>query len=213
MIDDRLAPLGGVDVSRETIERLETYVKLLRQWQKVQNLVAAATLEDVWQRHIADSAQLAVLFPNVRRWLDLGSGAGFPGMILAILGAGHADCEVHLVEINHRKCAFLRTVARETGAPVTVHAGRAETLLAGWPHPVDRVVARALARLNRLISLASPILLDGTPAAFHKGQDFVHEVHEATKYWAFDLVEHSSPIIEGSVILDITGVRRRDADG
>ena len=144
MSDDAKALLGVLDVSRETIERLEVYVALLRRWQPAQNLVSPKTLDQIWRRHIADSAQLMAMFPSVLRWADLGSGAGLPGMVTAILLAGRAGAAVHLVESNQRKCAFLRTAIRETGAPAVVHEGRIESVLKQWREPVDYVSARAL---------------------------------------------------------------------
>jgi 16S rRNA (guanine527-N7)-methyltransferase len=108
-------------VSRETLDRLETFVALVRKWQRAENLVAPSTVPDIWCRHVADSAQLIALFPAVRRWIDIGSGAGFPGMVLAIAGA--AGTTVDLIESNQRKCAFLRLVARETGARAKIHEG------------------------------------------------------------------------------------------
>jgi 16S rRNA (guanine527-N7)-methyltransferase len=116
-------------VSRETYERLSALVGLVRKWQKAENLVAASTLDAMWTRHVADSAQLVALFPRAGHWLDLGSGGGFPGLVTAILLGGSDRGMVHLVESNARKCAFLRTAARETGAPATIHHGRIENIL------------------------------------------------------------------------------------
>ena len=126
MTDGPEALTDIVPVSRETAERLAAYVALLRKWQRAENLIAPSTLPAIWRRHVADSAQLVALFPEARRWLDLGSGAGFPGLVVAILGAEHADTAVHLVESNRKKCAFLRQAIRETGAPAIVHEGRIE---------------------------------------------------------------------------------------
>ncbi len=196
-------------VSRETGERLAAYVALLRKWQKADNLVSAATLGDVWRRHVADSAQLVALYPEARRWLDLGSGAGLPGLIVAILLTGAPGAKVHLVESNRRKCAFLRQAIRETGAPAAVHEGRAEAVLSEWTEPVDRISARALASLSVLLGLAEPLMSAGVPAAFHKGQDFVREISEATQSWDFDLVKHVSRVGEGGMILDVSHLRRK----
>ncbi len=110
MEDDRARALSLISVSRETEAAFETYVALLNRWQVAKNLVGGATLDTVWTRHIADSAQLFALAPNARRWVDIGSGAGFPGLVIAIMGREH-ELEVHLVESNGRKCAFLREVA------------------------------------------------------------------------------------------------------
>ncbi len=197
-----------IAVSRETEERLGAYVALLRKWQRAENLIAPSTLPAIWRRHVADSAQLASLFPEARRWLDLGSGAGLPGVIVAVLGAARGDTVVHLVESNRKKCAFLRQAIRATGAPAIVHEGRIEELLASWSEPVDQISARALAPLAELLSLAAPLMERGVPAAFHKGQDFVREIAQATQSWGFDLVKHDSRVGDGGAILDISHLSR-----
>jgi 16S rRNA (guanine527-N7)-methyltransferase len=194
-----------VPVSRETYERLATFVSLVKKWQRAENLVAASTLDAIWTRHVADSAQLVALYPQTRRWLDLGSGGGFPGLVTAILlsGSGGESGMVHLVESNARKCAFLRTAARETGAPATVHHGRIEDVLANWMAPVDAISARALASLPDLFRLAGHLIAPDRPAAFFKGVDYRREIDEASQSWDFDLVIHPSRISEGSVILEV----------
>lgn len=207
---DDISALGGlVDVSRETAERLERFVALLRKWQAAENLVAPETLPVIWTRHVADSAQLVKIFPHARAWVDLGSGAGFPGIVIAILLAATPDGVVHLVESNQRKCAFLRQAIRETGASARVHAGRIEAILAAWREAVDMVCARALAPLDRLLSLAEPLLSRGAVGAFHKGQDFEREIEEASKSWEFDLILHKSLLEGGGVILEIRHLRRK----
>jgi 16S rRNA (guanine527-N7)-methyltransferase len=198
-----------VPVSRETEGRLAAYVALLRKWQKAENLIAASTLPAVWRRHLADSAQLVALFPEARRWVDLGSGAGFPGLVVAILHADTDGAAVHLIESNRKKCAFLRAAIRETDVQAIVHEGRIDSVLATWSEPVDRVSARALAPLKELLALAAPLMEKGIPAAFHKGQDFVREISEATQSWAFDLVKHHSRVGDGGAILDISHLSRR----
>ena len=208
MSDDAKALLGVLDVSRETIERLEVYVALLRRWQPAQNLVSPKTLDQIWRRHIADSAQLMAMFPSVMRWADLGSGAGLPGMVTAILLAGRAGAAVHLVESNQRKCAFLRTAIRETGAPAVVHEGRIESVLKQWREPVDYVSARALASLADLLDLTEPLLAAGARAAFHKGEDFDAELAVASKSWSLDLVRHKGMIDDASSIVEILRAER-----
>ena len=193
-------------VSRETGARLEAFVALLRKWQGAENLISPKTLAAVWRRHVADSAQLVPLFPATRRWVDIGTGAGFPGLVVAIVGG--TGTAVHLIESNSRKCAFLRAAIRETEAPAVVHEGRAEALLLSWKEPVDRVIGRALAPLGRLLELAEPLMSRGVPGAFHKGEDFRTEIDEATQSWNFDLVQHDSRI-GGGVILEITNLRRK----
>lgn len=201
-------------VSRETEQRLAALVDLVKKWQTAENLVASGTLRQLWTRHVADSTQLLALHPAARRWLDLGSGGGFPGLVIAILlGEGGADGGmVHLVESNARKCAFLRTAARETKAPVTIHNSRIETLLADWEPAVDVISARALAPLVDLFGLAAHLISPKRPALFPKGVDHAREIDEASLYWDFDLVIHPSRISEGSVILEVRRAVPR-ADG
>jgi len=185
--------------------RLEAFVALLHRWQGSDNLVAARDRARIWTRHVADSAELVRLMPSTRRWLDMGSGAGFPGVVVAILSGATVD----LVESNRRKCAFLRQAIRDTGAPAVVHHGRAEDLLSGWQRPVDRISARALAPLTRLFAIGEPLMAAGTPAAFHKGRECAREIDEAAQFWDFDLVQHESRISGGGVILEVSRLRRR----
>ena len=203
---DALALAGVPNVSRETLDRLTTFVALIAKWQTATNLVAAATLPDIWRRHIADSAQLVALFPKARCWLDLGSGAGLPGLVVAILLA-ERDGHVHLVESDTRKAAFLREAVRSTAAPGTVHQGRIETVLASWGTPMDLVTARALAPLPRLLDLIAPLLALGVRAVFPKGREYRREVDDASQSWEFDLVEHPSRIEDDAVILELTHIR------
>ena len=208
MTDD-VSALGDIlPVSRETGERLKAFVALLEKWQPAENLISAKTLPEIWRRHVADSAQLLPMFPETRTWLDMGTGAGFPGMVVAIFGVERAGTEVLLIESNRRKCAFLRTAIRETGAPATVHEGRMEDVLPGIARP-ERVIARAVAPLARLLELAEPLMGQGVPAAFHKGQDFQSEIDAASQTFAFDLVRHDSKVGEGGVILEISALRRK----
>ena len=204
---------GLANVSRETVARLTRFVDLLRTWQKAQNLVAGGTLDAVWERHLADSAQLAALYPTTKVWLDLGTGGGFPGMVLAILAADHEGGLVHMVESNRRKCAFLRQVLHATSAAGVVHEGRIEQCLPAIQDDVERITARALAPLPKLLDLAYPILQRGVPAAFLKGQDFVLETDESSKSWEFDLVIHRSRVDSAGVILDLSNVRRKPSHG
>lgn len=197
-----------IPVSRETIGRLEIYVALLRKWQKSQNLVSAGTLSGVWSRHVADSAQTMAALPEARRWIDLGSGAGFPGLVTAILLADVAEARVHLVESNKGKVAFLRAVARETGAPVTVHAQRIDDFNRDFTDPVDGISARALAPLADLVAMAEQHVARGATAVFHKGQDFASEVREATLSWDLDLVEQCSRIDPAGRLILIRRIER-----
>lgn len=207
---DNISALDGIiSVSRETADRLTRFVELLKKWQGADNLVAAATLPSVWHRHIADSAQLVRLFPQARAWLDLGSGAGFPGLVVAILLCDSPGGLVHLVESNSRKCAFLRQVIRDTEAPAKVYSGRIESILGAWSEPVDMISARALAPLDRLFSLAEPVFATGAHGAFHRGQDFEREIEETAKCWEFDLVKHKSLTDDRGAILEIRRIARK----
>jgi len=194
-------------VSRETQDKLALLVGLIRRWNRAENLVSADDLPQLWQRHIADCAQLPGLLPKARRWIDLGSGAGLPGIVIALVGA--EGTHVELVESNQRKCAFLRVAVRETGAAATVHHGRAETIVAGWTSPVDCLTARAVAPLMRLMELAAPLLTKGVPALFPKGRGFAAEVADAALAFDFDLLEHPSRIDPDARILELRNVRAR----
>lgn len=176
--------LSEHDVSRETAEALDLYVAQLTRWQTVKNLVGPATLAEVWHRHIADALQLLALAPDARRWLDLGSGAGIPGLILAIAGRDRPGFHVTLVESNARKCAFLTETARLTGAPATVHNARIETVIVGLSE-IEIVCARALASLSQLLVWTEPLLTSGTVGLFPKGRDAAAELTEAEDAWTF----------------------------
>jgi 16S rRNA (guanine527-N7)-methyltransferase len=165
-------------VSQETMERLETHRRLLAEWSERMNLVGPRELEQFWPRHALDSAQLVKLAPGAKRWVDLGSGAGFPGLVVAAFLAGQPDTAIHLVESTGKKAAFLRTVAKEAGLPVKVFNQRIEAFGAG-EGPYDVVTARALAPLNRLIGYAKPILDRGAIGLFHKGADLDAELAAA----------------------------------
>ena len=167
--DDRSRALALVPVSRETEERFAVYAELLARWQRVKNLVAPGTLSEVWTRHLADSAQIVPLMPDALRWADIGSGAGFPGLVVAILLAGRPGAHVDLIEANARKCAFLREVARACGAPATVHNGRIEDVLPVL-ESVQVLTARALAPLPALLEMGKTLLDGGTTAIFLKSQ-------------------------------------------
>jgi len=180
---DRARALALVPVSRETLDRLDRFVALLLRWQQRVNLIAPSTEQTLWTRHVADSLQLAALAPKARAWADLGSGAGFPGLMIACALADIADVRIHLVETNLKKIAFLREAVRAAGAPAIVHATRIEDFAARPPEPIDVVAARALAPLPKLLRLASPLLKSGAIGLFPKGQDVALELTEASKYW------------------------------
>ncbi|HML91588.1 16S rRNA (guanine(527)-N(7))-methyltransferase RsmG [Methyloceanibacter sp.] len=198
-------------VSHETIHRLRRYAELLEHWQKTTNLVAPSTLPQVWSRHFADSAQLAALAPEARLWLDLGSGGGFPGLVVAILNSGTPGFRMHLVESNQKKCAFLGQVARATEAPVDIHAMRIEQFAkSAQSLDPDVVSARALAPLPRLLELAEPFLRDETRGLFLKGRETDAEVASALERWTFDGMRHASLTDDDARIVEIKAPRRRD---
>jgi 16S rRNA (guanine527-N7)-methyltransferase len=168
--DDRSDALRLVPVSRETLERLDIYVALLAKWRRAVNLVSEAGFGQIWTRHVADSAQLPAFAPDARNWVDMGSGAGFPGMVIAIQLADKIGACVHLIESDHRKCSFLREVARATGAAAEIHNTRIETGVSEIAVPVDAVTARALAPLPRLIDFANIWLDAGAIGVFPRGR-------------------------------------------
>jgi 16S rRNA (guanine527-N7)-methyltransferase len=176
-------------VSRETLDRLETYEALLNRWQKTINLVAPSTIPLIWERHFADSAQLLTLAPEgTSNWIDLGSGAGFPGLVLAILLAGRGrKVRVTLVESDSRKAAFLGEVARKTGVAVEIYSDRIEKLATQDKYQsIDVITARALAPLPKLLDLAAPFFSSHTKGLFLKGKDASAEVEMARKSRSFD---------------------------
>jgi 16S rRNA (guanine527-N7)-methyltransferase len=191
-------------VSRETIDKILVYETLLRQWQKTINLVAPSTLDAVWSRHFADSAQLLALAPaEARRWLDLGSGAGFPGLVLALMLAGREGAKVTLLESDTRKAAFLAEVARRTGAPVDIRPERIEkTATQSKLGAVDVITARALAPLPRLLELAAPAFGPHTLGVFPKGREAEAEVSAARERWSFEAaLEPSLTDAGGRIVL------------
>jgi 16S rRNA (guanine527-N7)-methyltransferase len=185
---------GTFSVSRETLDRLATYEALLRQWRKTINLVAPSTLPDIWGRHFADSAQLLRLAPpGARRWLDLGSGAGFPGLVLAILLAERDGGHMTLIESDSRKAAFLAEVARQTGVPVDICRERIEKgATQAKLLPIDVITARALAPLPRLLDLSAPYFSSDTVGLFLKGREALAEVEAAQRHWQFSVKLHPS---------------------
>src|ERR1700709_870928 len=189
---DKAAALALTPVSRETEVRLDRYVDLLLQWQAKTNLVAPSTLPNLWTRHIADSLQLLTIAPSARVWADLGSGGGFPGVVLACAMAEFPDAVVHLVERNAKKAAFLREALRVTNARGIVHLSDIGDSVDRIVGRVDCVTARAVAPLHQLIGFAAPLVSQGAKALFLKGQDVEAELTEATKYWNINPILHSS---------------------
>ncbi len=177
---DRARALALTPVSRETAERLDRFVELLLRWQRSTSLIAPSTVGSLWTRHIADSLQLLDLAPRARIWVDLGSGGGFPGLVIAIALAGEPGATVHLVESNAKKAAFLREAQRLTGAPAVVHLQRIEDFAASFEDRADAVTARAVAPLKLLLRQSFPLLgKSGATGLFAKGQHAELEVEDA----------------------------------
>lgn len=195
-------------VSRETFERLVAFEQVFQKWNRSINLAAPSTLDDVWRRHILDSAQLARIEPAARRWVDLGSGGGFPGLVMAFLLAERDGASIDLIESNRKKASFLQTVVGQFNLPARVVARRIDDsyLIVSAP---EIVTARALASLPDLLDLSAPWLTRGARALFHKGRDYRAEVAESTQRWSFDLVEHASVTDAHGVILELSGLRPR----
>ncbi|CCJ07623.1 16S rRNA (guanine(527)-N(7))-methyltransferase RsmG [Methylocystis sp. SC2] len=167
----------GLFPELESIEaELEVYESLLRRWQAKINLVSAATLDEIWLRHFADSAQVHAVAPQIRCWADMGTGAGFPGLVTALLLKSTPQAVVHLIESDQRKAGFLRAVSRETGAPAIIHAERIESVLPNIAADVGGVSARALAPLSRLVQLAEAPLKKGAIGVFLKGEEWRDEL-------------------------------------
>jgi 16S rRNA (guanine527-N7)-methyltransferase len=206
---DKAAALALFPVSRETEARLDRYLALLREWQAKTNLIAPSTLPQLWTRHVADSLQLLKLAPSAKTWADLGSGGGFPGIVLACALAETPGAMVHLVERNGKKAAFLREALRVTAVPGLVHAEGIEDTVETLAAPIDCVTARALAPLHQLIGFAEPLVRKGAKALFLKGQDVEVELTEATKYWNIKPNLHSSLTGGRGWIVELDRIERR----
>jgi 16S rRNA (guanine527-N7)-methyltransferase len=180
---DRARALQLVPVSRETLGRLDRLAELLLEWQQTRNLIAASTIPTIWTRHIADSLQLLELAPGAKIWVDIGSGGGFPGLVMACALKERPGAEVHLVESIGKKCAFLQAVVDDLKLPATVHCERAETFIPAFPRAPHVVTARAVAALPKLLAMVFPLLKKGAVGLFPKGQDVGAELTAASKYW------------------------------
>lgn len=197
---DRRAALALVPVSRETLARLDRYVALLLQWQTKTNLVAPSTLPTLWTRHVADSLQLLRLAPDAKVWVDIGSGGGFPGVVIGCALAERSGAKVFLVERNAKKAAFLREALRVTGAPGEVVPADIGDSVDRFAGAVDCITARAVAPLHQLIGFTEPLLAKGAKALFMKGQDVEAELTEATKYWKMQPKLHGSVTGQGWIV-------------
>ena len=199
--------LKTLNVSRETSDRLRLLVELLNKWNPRINLVSKSTLDEVWTRHILDSAQVFELAEQrVCKWVDIGSGGGFPGLVIAIFSAElETQGETILIESDQRKCAFLRTVLRETGVPGRVISKRIE---AAEPQSADILSARALAELDQLFSFATRHLGENGTMLFPKGVTWEKELRKAQESWSFSHEVITSKTEPNSVILKVKDLRR-----
>ena len=209
---DREAALALVPVSRETLARLDRLVATLLTWQQQINLIAPASIRAIWTRHVADSFQLLFLAPDAKIWLDLGSGGGFPGLVLACALGETPGARVHLVESNGKKAAFLREAIRVIGAPAIVHQARIEQMGTKLKESIDVVTARALAPLNELLGLAEAWLKTGAKGTFPKGQDVGAELTEASRYWNIEAVLVPSKTELNARILKVSRAERRNLE-
>jgi len=209
LVADRSRALSLTPVSRETAERLDRFVAVLLQWQQRINLIAPSTLPTLWTRHIADSLQLVALAPQARTWVDLGSGAGFPGLVVACALANTPGACVHLVESNAKKAAFLREASRATGAAAVVHATRIVDFVEETSGPLDVVTARALAPLVDLLVASYPLLKSGATGLFPKGQDVGAELTDAAKCWSIQASLVASRTDAKGRIVVVKGIEQR----
>ena len=208
-------------VSEASIEKLKIFEALLIKWQKVQNLVSRETIDSIWLRHICDSARLSMVVKEPMRWLDLGSGAGLPGLVTAILQSEEspagADSYVYLVESNTRKASFLRSVIRQTKLSAEVYNERIEVAVDRKDISVTHISARALAPLDRLLGLSKPQTDKGAHCFFHKGRDIDAEIEEATNNWDFNLIKHSvwasKQVPSDGIILEVSNISRKVFNG
>jgi 16S rRNA (guanine527-N7)-methyltransferase len=217
--EDRQNALAMFDVSRETIARLDRFVDLLLAWQRRTNLISSSTIPTLWTRHVADSLQLLQLAETTSPragegrvgdvWLDLGSGGGFPGIVLACALADVLGSRIHLIESNMKKASFLREAVRETKVPGIVHAARIETLVPMLGAAADYVTARALAPLPDLLEMVAPFLKKGAKAFLLKGQDLGIELTEATKRWNIEAESVPSKTSKTGRILIVHALTRR----
>ena len=213
MNDDRARALALTPVSQDALARLDKFAALLIEWQSRINLIAPSTLPQLWTRHIADSLQLLRHAPHAKLWIDLGSGAGFPGIPIACALAQTPGAEVHLVESNGKKAAFLREAVRLTGAPAIVHADRIENVGDSFAGKTDAVTARALAPLKSLLDQAFPFLAKGAIGLFLKGQDVEAELTDSAKDWSVEATKVPSVTDPSSCVLTVRRVHRLNRPG
>lgn len=168
----------------QSVARLRSYVALLDKWRRITNLISDRSFDEVWSRHIEDSIFLSKVCPTARRWLDIGSGAGFPSIVLGVILADHQDAQIHCVESDGRKCAFLRTVAAELCIPIKVHNARAESVTVRDTGRIDALTARAFSTIGHILALGEDYLSQGAIAVLPRGKTSVGEVEslDAKRY-------------------------------
>ncbi len=206
-VDYRQEFQNAFDVSRETMERLDHYAGLLEKWNPAINLVSKSTIATLWQRHFHDSAQIYQFQAGeARKWVDLGSGGGFPALVLAILALElNPDDDFTLVESDLRKVAFLQTVIRDLGLNAITIAERIEKVA---PQNADILTARALSSLDKLLEFAEIHLCPQGVAVFPKGETYKKEIEDAVGQWKFELEETTSKTNPNGAILKIGGIKR-----
>lgn len=205
-MSEREFHIAGLNVSRETMNQLETLAALITKWTRKINLIAPNTVDDIWNRHLVDSAQIYALSPRKwSHWIDLGSGGGLPALVVAILDP--ANQPMTLIESDQRKCQFLQTARRELSLNITVLNARID---AAAPTKADIISARALAPLTDLLVHAENLLSPNGIALFSKGARFQEELDQADKSWHFDVKQHPSQTSVEARILEISGIRRRE---
>jgi 16S rRNA (guanine527-N7)-methyltransferase len=209
-MSERESLIRTLDLKPADLDRFSVYEAMVRRWSSVKNLVSASALNDLWVRHLLDSAQVQRAAPKAKTWADLGSGGGFPALVTAILLADVPGAHVHLVESDGRKCAFLRAVSRETGLCTTVHHARIEDVIRDLSG-VEALSARALADMDQLVEWAFPLLEKGAIGVFPKGKGHMDELTNLTRDSRFKLdLRPSISQSDGAIVL----VQRRDpSDG
>jgi 16S rRNA (guanine527-N7)-methyltransferase len=210
---NRIEVLSSLGVSRETSAMLDAYVDLLSKWQRSINLVSPKSMEDLWRRHILDCGQLVGLAPRyARNWVDLGAGAGLPGLVVAILLKESGDhSRVTLIEANGKKAAFLKEAIRLTGVRAQVIQGRIEDAVNSGI-PCDIVTARALAPMQELLRLSSTLFMNGAQGYFLKGQDVEAELTDSAKSWKMQVQLLRSLSDPNGRIVHVTALSKRAPD-
>lgn len=195
-------------VSHGSLRKFEIFVDLLARWRNVTNLMSETGFQSVWERHILDSVYLQHLFPRYHRWLDLGSGAGFPGIVLGILLADDERTQIHCVESDSRKCAFLRTVVQELRVPVKIHNNRVNELSNSGIGNVEVVTARAFSSIKSILHLSEDYMLAGAALVLPRGKTSAQAV-EALDHSRYILAVDANPLAQGATFVHIRLQARR----